>query len=54
MEHHSTIRLFDELQREVKKVYIPIRIIFSGLLFYAVYRFGKAVGKEETRQLITD
>ena len=32
-------------------VYIPLRIIFTGLLFYAAYRFGKTVGKEETRKL---
>ena len=37
--------------REVKNVYIPLRIIFTGLLFYAAYRFGKAVGNEEERLL---
>ena len=39
--------------REVKivNVYVPLRIIFTGLLFYAAYRFGKAVGKEETKEL---
>ena len=37
--------------REVKNMYIPLRIIFTGLLFYAAYRFGKAVGKEEPKQL---
>ena len=28
-------------------MYIPLRIVFTGVLFYAAYRFGKAVGKEE-------
>ena len=36
---------------EVKMVYVPLRIIFTGLLFYAAYRFGKAVAKEEAREL---
>ena len=31
-------------------MYIPLRIVFTGLLFYAAYRFGKAVGKEESRE----
>jgi archaeosine-15-forming tRNA-guanine transglycosylase len=35
-------------------MYIPLRILFTGVLFYAAYRFGKSVGKEEEREKLED
>ena len=35
-------------------MFIPLRILFTGVLFYAAYRFGKSVGKEEERKEIED
>lgn len=35
-------------------MFIPLRILFTGVLFYAAYRFGKTVGKEEERGKIED